>query len=956
MIRLDALGAVRLQRPDGQSVDEVLAQPRRLALLVVLALAGPGASLRRDQLLLLFWPDSDTAHARNALSRAIYVLRHALGAGVLVSRGTEEVGIDRARLVLDAAEFEALAKGGHHREALALYRGDLLEGFHIARAPDFERWLDEERHRLRRLAAQAAWNLAEGDEAAGTDVERVALVHRAVLLSHGDEPGVRRGMRLLAQLGDRRGALALCERFTTRLQDELGATPAAETLRLAAELRRPATAASEVSAAEPVPKVVAVRAIPGEGAALAPRARRKRLVTALALAAGVAAVAVLAGSQRERAVLDGDLVGIMPFTLPVADSSLDAWREGVPRMLSGALDGAGPIRTLPAAVLLDRIRGLEGAERAAVAARWGAGLVIEGELVAAGADSVRLVVRILEAGSGAPIGEREVRESRDRIDRATDSLAVRLLHLLGRGRAIAAVRGASLGANSLPALKAFLRGEQHYRRGAWDSALASYQEAIHLDSTFAIALRRAGRTGFLLLAPIDYTGLALRAGAANHGLPPRESLLVAVDSNVAVALRRFPGTVLPAGPFLLRAHDLARRAAESNPLDPEALYVLYETRALVSGLRPLDRAEQAALGERILALDSGFVPLYQWSVSGALRDGKVERARILAAGAARNAPQTEVAGVMRTLEALLDAQDSASRTRAIAAVPLMAQMALWDATRRWPDAPAVSLALARSIAGTAPTSNPVMAETVARRTLLAHTLAYRGRIREAWALARGAELRRRSRSLVLALAAFGVVPAESLDAALARAFDSGRPEELAPHLPRLAEIGDTAAVLRILHGVRALDGERAAPEARATAAHYRDVAEVHLAIARRDTTGALRLLPRITGEACAVACAESRLAHLRLLRDRRRWPEAVALAGLEARLWSTEWPDPIEVEWEYERAQLFEAVGSLDRARAAYKAVAGLWAHADAPLSGIADRSRAAVARLNGAGETTTGK
>ncbi len=161
-------------------------------------------------------------------------------------------------------------------------------------------------------------------------------------------------------------------------------------------------------------------------------------------------------------------------------------------------------------------------------------------------------------------------------------------------------------------------------------------------------------------------------------------------------------------------------------------------------------------------------------------------------------------------------------------------------------------------------------------------------------------------------------------------------------------------VLRILHDVRAMDREGAAPEARAMAAHHLDVTEVHLAIARRDTSTALRLLPRVTGEACAVACAESRLAHLRLLRERRRWPEAVALAGLEVRLWSTEWPDPIEVEWELERAQVFEATGSLDRARASYDAVAGLWAHADAPLSGVAARARAAAARLKGVGETTT--
>ncbi len=79
------------------------------------------------------------------------------------------------------------------------------------------------------------------------------------------------------------------------------------------------------------------------------------------------------------------------------------------------------------------------------------------------------------------------------MDRLTDSLTVKLLRELGRTRRNEVFRTTSLGATSLPALKAFLQGEQWFRRAAWDSALAYYEHAIALDSTFPLALRRAGQ-------------------------------------------------------------------------------------------------------------------------------------------------------------------------------------------------------------------------------------------------------------------------------------------------------------------------------------------------------------------------------------------------------------------------------------------------------------------------------
>ena len=43
-----------------------------------------------------------------------------------------------------------LAADGH--EALELYRGPFLPGFFVADAPEFERWMEEERARLRARA------------------------------------------------------------------------------------------------------------------------------------------------------------------------------------------------------------------------------------------------------------------------------------------------------------------------------------------------------------------------------------------------------------------------------------------------------------------------------------------------------------------------------------------------------------------------------------------------------------------------------------------------------------------------------------------------------------------------------------------------------------------------------------------------------------------------------------
>ena len=139
MIRFSLLGTLDVQGSDGRQILSVLAQPKRIALLAYLA-AGREEYVRRDTLLGVFWPSFDEEHARHALRQALYVLRRGLGPNVVIARGDEELGVDAERLWCDVATFEAAVKEDRPGEALDIYKGDLLDGFFLSDAPEFEKW------------------------------------------------------------------------------------------------------------------------------------------------------------------------------------------------------------------------------------------------------------------------------------------------------------------------------------------------------------------------------------------------------------------------------------------------------------------------------------------------------------------------------------------------------------------------------------------------------------------------------------------------------------------------------------------------------------------------------------------------------------------------------------------------------------------------------------------------
>ncbi len=234
-IEFRVLGSLELKGPGGEEFPQVVTQPKRVALLTYLALAEPQGWHQRDELLGILWPERDKHHAQTALRNSLHFLKRGLGEDVVLRRGTE-IRLAPNPLWCDAVAFEDGLRRGELEASVALYRGELLISFHVARAPDFERWLELERARLAGLFEEAVESLAEQ-----------AIARRRwrdgtrwwQLLARRDEYNSRYVLKLMEALvmaGEPANAIRVAEEHERFLQEDLGAEPPLEVLELAKRL------------------------------------------------------------------------------------------------------------------------------------------------------------------------------------------------------------------------------------------------------------------------------------------------------------------------------------------------------------------------------------------------------------------------------------------------------------------------------------------------------------------------------------------------------------------------------------------------------------------------------------------------------------------------------------------------------------------------------------------------
>ena len=583
------------------------AQKRRVALAALLAMA-PSRTFTRDRLLAYLWPESDSQRGRHLLAVGVHELRKVLGEDVILTRGDDlELG---GKVRCDVHDFEEACASGDAERAVALYRGPLLDGFHIGEAESFEEWLAAERQRLGSLHARMLERLARGQTESGDALAAVGSWRALAQLDPYNARVARELMLALDAAGDRAGALQHARIHALLLREEFEAEPDPEVEALAELLRsapgtpspggrseeagpegdgatgeppepegEPEGRPSPTEMALPPPAASAPApptSIPEDEVARPVPARRwpRRVATAVLVVAPLAVVLSVAWALRPTATTEVPTVVVLPFQnlSPAPDNTLlgDGLSEEISTAL-GRLEGLNVVARTSAIALREGSHDVREIGRL-----LGSSHVIEGT-VNAGLDRIKVSARLVNVISGHVVWSEEY----DRPLNMADQLALQE----GIARAVVGALRLRLGSSvaneplvtpttdNLAAYNLYLAGRQQFDRRSVPTlleALRYFQEATELDPDYASAL--------------------------------------AAQAEVYTLLGAYEYSVFPPAQAFEAARRTANRALELDPGRAEAYAALGNVHF------NYDRDHQAAEAafRRAIDVNRGYAPAYHW--------------------------------------------------------------------------------------------------------------------------------------------------------------------------------------------------------------------------------------------------------------------------------------------------------------------------------------------------------
>jgi DNA-binding SARP family transcriptional activator/predicted Zn-dependent protease len=618
MLHLRTFGGLALQR-DGTALDLVNAQRKALALLAVLASAGT-RGIGRDKLMLLLWPESDADRARGSLKQMLHTLRRQLGSADAIL-GTAELRLDPELIESDLTRFRAALEAGELEAAVALYHGPFLDGVHLAGAPEFDGWLEQQRAELERGYREALERLACAAEAAG-ELERAAAWWRR--LQAADPLNGRVALRLMQALeasGDRAAALRHASVHEALLREELGIEPEPAVTALAERLvGRPAEPSAlpmhgngyhpgllteidstDETARQPsgrVPAASRQRVPPGSSdpAGMGTGARRWHGLAwagALLLLAGVAGALLF---LRPAPSLSRERVFVATLENQTGDAALDPLGRMAADWLTQGLARAGVAEVVPTITPFGPPAGVSagspqpdvGEHVIAHARQARAGTVVWGAYYLQG-DSVFVQAHVTDVQTGRVMGWIPTVGGRaDRPLEVVEDLRRKVIAALAArfDRTVASLAEVSSQPPSFEAYREYTQGVEHFLRSEYPVGLAHFDRAVALDSSFTMAAIWG------VFARLNL-GLHVQADSITQRLIPLREQLPPFDQTMLDALRATFAGDLPAQARATRAG--AELAPGSFGQYAAAFYALRINRPreaveLLAGVDP-DRAD-----------------------------------------------------------------------------------------------------------------------------------------------------------------------------------------------------------------------------------------------------------------------------------------------------------------------------------------------------------------------------
>jgi DNA-binding SARP family transcriptional activator len=189
--RVDVLGGFALTAPSGRPIG---VSSRKAQVLLAYLAHRSGQPVARAKIASMFWGDTSESEARHSLRQCLLVLRQTLEpVGGLLEISSEAVRLRRELLTTDAQEFERLVAEGTEessRRAVALYRGEFLEGIHLSGEP-IDEWIVFERRRLAHLMKRSLMSVFESSQSLGR-VDEAIMTATKLLAIDPQQDDVRR--------------------------------------------------------------------------------------------------------------------------------------------------------------------------------------------------------------------------------------------------------------------------------------------------------------------------------------------------------------------------------------------------------------------------------------------------------------------------------------------------------------------------------------------------------------------------------------------------------------------------------------------------------------------------------------------------------------------------------------------------------------------------------------------
>jgi serine/threonine-protein kinase len=667
-------------------------------------------------------------------------------------------------------------------------------------------------------------------------------------------------------------------------------------------------------------------------------ARHPRISIAAAVAVVAAAIAGVYFATRP-ATLYSDYVVILPFNVSRTDTTL---RQGLVDLLSNELNNQGWVKVVPPSRYVRKwTQRADDGTAVELGKEMAAALALYGSVEPIGADSIQVTATVLKVASGEQLGLRIIqRGARNDLPGLGGALRRAVLRELANWHPIAAFRSTWIEEANPSALQAFLVGEQFYRHSAWDSAMAYYRRAIEADSTFALAHRHAGLVLEWRHGTDDSISRAylLTAARFNRRLPFRDSLLITADS-LRASLDPYDPTYTSTVRSLFRT---LRTARDSFPTDPEIWFALGDAYVHYGNGPRLTIDEDTALAafDRSIQLDSGFTPSYLHALELRLtRDGRDEGLRYASAYLALH-PIDEAADGIRALVTLLREGEGSPTAKILDTLPADALQRAWMQARRLKDSSQTAVRLVELPIAERRGTAGLLGNPGNRRVLQAASLAYRGRMRDAFATL-GTNLSTLEVEPFGVLAALGGVPHDTAAAVFARCL-SDPSLWLTGAMPWWAARRDTVSLLA---AVSKADGVLA--EVTTTREHLRwtyraSAARAYLALGR-GSKDALAWFERLPDSLC-MGCYLDRYTKAKLLDSLGRHAEAeVTLRERPYLVLSA-----LEIRAAWDRALIAERLRHYGTAAQSYEIVARAWATGDSAQRATAKAAALKANQLSG--------